>query len=274
MVNNSSTGGHGRECEGRAIDGRISSDREDSGLAALEGMTLEELAAIASKEIGDSRQLQAEAVGLARRSTVTFYRAGRALWCARKKLKGKGNRAWTRWQRDNGISITSAWQAIRLYEEAEGEEAVAGLTRTQALKKYGITKPKQVQPQQGHAGGGEAPEAVGTAPLSGSPASTEDTPPQSLDLRLASDQDGKESATAPGPELSEAGQDGEVEEPQADPTTPPATETLLIIARRLETLERDIRGGDLGDEAHALIDRAMATLLRIKGDVAPVAEAA
>ncbi|QDV37617.1 hypothetical protein [Tautonia plasticadhaerens] len=73
-------------------------------------------------------------MGLACRSTVTFYRIGRTLWCGRKKLKGKGRHAWTRWQKENGIPITSAWQAIRQYQEAEGETAVADRPRTQALR--------------------------------------------------------------------------------------------------------------------------------------------
>ena len=129
--------GEGREDEEKVIGAGNGHEREDAGLANLEGLSLEELGAMAAREIGEGRQLQAEAVGLSRRSTATFYRAGRALWGARKKLKGKGRRAWTKWQKAHGIPVTSAWQAIRLYEVAEGEEAVAGLTRTQALKKYG-----------------------------------------------------------------------------------------------------------------------------------------
>lgn len=256
-----------------ADDENIIRDREDAGLAALESLSLEQLAAIASKEIGDSRQLQAEAVGLARRSTVTFYRAGRALWCARKKLKGKGKRAWTKWQKDNGIPITSAWQAIRLYEEAEakgeGEEAIAGLTRTQALKKYGITKPKKAQPQPD-----PTPAEVGTALVPVGQAPIEAAPAESPDLREIAERNVGTTVEPTIQDMTEEGEAEEEQEPQADPTTPPATETLLIIARRLETLERDFRGGDLGDEAHALIDRAIATLLRLKGDADPVAEAA
>ncbi len=247
-----------------AGDENIIRDREDAGLSALEGLSLEELGAIAAREISEGRQLQAEAIGLSRRSTATFYQAGRTLWCARKKLKGKGRRAWTKWQKAHGIPVTSAWQAIRLYEEAEGEEAVAGLTRTQALKKYGITKPKKVQPQQ-------APVEVSKTPVAGvTVPSQEATPPESLDLRLIPVRDDEVGGTTTTEDVPETGHAIEAEEPQAAPST----EILLIIARRLEILEQDCRGGDLGDEAHALIERAIATLRRLRGDATPEAVAA
>jgi len=254
-------------------DKNVIRDREDTGLAKLEGLTLEELGVIAAREIGEGMRLQAEAVGLSRRSTAAFYRAGRTLWCARKQLKGKGKRAWTKWQKANGIPMTSAWQAIRLYEEAEGEEAVAGLTRTQALKKYGVTKPKKAQPQPAPIVGGkavaEAPEPVkvgGEAVVGG-------VTSESPDLRLAPARDGEAGGTIPGQD-ADAGLAAPPVRPQVDSTIPPAAETLLHVVRRLEILERDFQGVELGDEAHALIDQAVATLRRLKGIAGPSIEAA
>lgn len=237
----------------------IQTEREDNGLAALEGLSLEELAAIAAKEIGESRQLQVQAVGLSRRSTVTLYRAGRALWVARKQFKGKGKRSWTKWQKASGIPITSAWQAIRLYEEAESEEAVAGLTRTQALQKYRITKPKKERAKQ-------APEPVGE--------NIADAPADSPDLRVVAEGDPEGSEEPCAQDELEMEQSDEVEEPQAAPTTPPAAEILVPIVRRLEILEQDSRGRNLDGEALVLIDRAIATLRRLRGDAAPETEAA
>lgn len=280
MSDNICTSDNGREDEDGATGERPLSGREDDGLAALEGMSLDELGAIAAREIGEGTQLQAEAVGLSRRSTAAFYRAGRTLWCARKQLKGKGKRAWTRWQRANGISTTSAWQAIRLYEEAESEESVAGLTRTQALKKYNITKPKKARPQPAPIGGGDThaeggdthAEGVETAEVNGE-AVVEDVRPMSPDLSLAPVRDGEPDGTTPGQE-ADPGLAEDVKASQADPTIQPAAETLLLIVRRLEILERDVRVGELGDDAHALIDRAVATLRRLKGEPAPSTEAA
>ena len=266
-VNNSSTGGQGREHEGRAIDGGISSGREDSGLAALEGLSLEELGTLAAQEIDEARQLQAEAIGLSRRSTATLYRAGRVLWCARKKLKGKGKRAWTKWQKANGIPVTSAWQAIRLYEEAEGEEAVVGLTRTKALKMYGITKPKKDRALP-------APVEVSKAPVEGITAPAQDSTPESPDIRLVSKQGGEAGGTATVPVETKAEQTTEAQVSQDAPTTLPPAVILFHIVRRLEVLEQDNRGGDLGDEAHALIDRAIATLRRLRDESASAVEAA
>lgn len=254
-------GGEGREGEEKIIGAGNGHEREDAGLANLEGLSLEELGAMAAREIGEGRQLQAEAVGLSRRSTAAFYRAGRTLWCARKKLKGKGKRAWTKWQKAHGIPVTSAWQAIRLYEEAEGEEAVVGLTRTQALKKYGITKPKKAHTQPAPSEGGKAPEAGVAAPQG-------NVPPESPDLRLLPEGDDGVGKAAPGHDVSEVEQAEAAQEHQDAPTTLPAAEILLIVARRLEILEQDHGGGDLGDEAIVLIDRAIATLRRLRGDAA------
>lgn len=251
----------------------VSSTREESGLAALEVLSLDELGAIAAREIGEGLQLQAEAVGLSRRSTSAFYRAGRTLWCARKKLKGKGKRGWTRWQKANGIPTTSAWQAIRLYEEAEGEEAVAGLTRTQALKKYGITKPKKDRPQAVPVEGDRAVVEDAEPVKMGGVAAVGGVSPESPDLRLTPARDGEADGTAPGHD-ADAGLGGHADRPHADSTVPPAAETLLHVVRRLEILERDIQGDRLDDEARSLIDQAIVTLRRLKGDVASATEAA
>ncbi len=268
MLNDFGGGDDGRR-DDDTVGGRTSSDREDAGLAALEGLSLDELAVIAAREIGESRQLQVEAVGLARRSTATLYRAGRMLWVARKKLKGKGKRAWTRWQKANGIPVTSAWQAIRLYEMAEGEEVVAGLTRSQALHKYGITRPEKDRAKQAINVTSEPTSLVNESIGVVGESTGADRPEVStLDVQVITQESDAQSGDRPSPDESE-----DVEEPQAAPSTPPANEILIHIVRRLEILEQDSRGGDLGDEAHALINRAIATLRRLRGDDAPRIEA-
>jgi hypothetical protein len=274
----------GTICEGREVEGDQwralpNSGRDDDGLAALERLSLEDLAALAAREIGEGMQLQAEAVGLSRRSTAAFYRAGRSLWCARKKLKGESKRAWTKWQKANGIPTTSAWQAIRLYEEADSEEAVAGLTRTQALKKYGITKPRKDRPQPAPAASdgfttqaNVATEVVAPAQAGGKVAFDIASAP-SPDLRLAPERNAGHGGTT---SLSDGAEDviDRGMRPRPDPDMPPPADTLLCIVRRLEILERDLRGGELGEEAHALLDQAIATLLRMRGDSDPVTGAA
>jgi|GEM_PF-6083501 len=250
----------GNGVNGQGSDDRnLPSDREDTGLAALEGLTLEQLAAIASKEIGEARQFQAEAVGLSRRSTLTLYRAGRTLWCARKKLKGKGKRAWTKWQKSHGIPVTSAWQAIRLYEEAESEEAVAGLTRSQALQKYKITKARKKAeqvPVMGEATVASAPK-VSTA-----------------ELRLVTEQEGAVVEYSSNLDVPTTVPVEQVESTQDSSTTPPAAEILVQIVRRLEILEQDTQGIALSDEALVQIDQAIVTLRRLRGDAATETEAA
>ena len=56
-------------------------------------------------------------------------------------------------------------------------------------------------------------------------------------------------------------------EPTGDGGSPSNTEVLLFILRRLEMLERDIQGTDLGKEDRNLIDRAIEVLRRLQ-DVA------
>jgi hypothetical protein len=255
MLNDFGGGDDGRRDDDTA-GGRISSDREDSGLAALEGLSLDELAVVAAKEIGESRQLQVEAVGLARRSTATLYRAGRALWCARKRFRGKGKRSWTKWQKVNSIPITSAWQAIRLYEMAEGEKAVAGLTRSQALHKYGITRPKRDRMKE-------------ATNVTGEPTGADRPAVSTLDVQGIAQESDAQSGDPSSPDELAMEESEDEEEPQVTSSTPPATEILIYIVRRLEILEQDSRGDDLGDEAHDLIDRAIAALRRLRGDAAP-----
>ena len=72
------------------------------------------------------------------RSVESLFRAGRVLAAIRDRLKSQ--RKWTEWQNDHKVGTTSAWQAIKLFEAAGSEEAVADLTRTEALIKFGITE--------------------------------------------------------------------------------------------------------------------------------------
>jgi hypothetical protein len=253
------------------------SECENSGdLAVLEGLSLEQLAEAAARDIGESNNLQREALALSRRSAVSLYKAGMYLFAARKRLKGKGKRAWTKWQKANHIPVTTAWQAIRLYEEAGSEADLIGLTRSQALSKFGITKPRKAEARK-------PPTAEVITEPATKPAVS------AADLRLVAegevgaDDEAPAEAISPGdvPEPGEAvpttkaikNQSGP-EIPPATQATPPAVEILVHIVRRLELLERDTQGSDLGDEAHALIDRAIVTLRRLRGDAAPVTEAA
>jgi hypothetical protein len=253
-----------------------SKSEEIGDLAALEGLSLEQLAEAAARDIGESNNLQREALALSRRSAVSLYKAGMYLFVARKRLKGKGKRAWTKWQRANHIPVTSAWQAIRLYEEAGSEADLIGLTRSHALSKFGITRPRKAEARK-----------PPTAEVVAAPVPEEAVP--AAELRLVAEGDGMAVDEAPSDGVSPVDELGtgraepttKVINKQSGPDIPPVTqatpsasEILVHIVRRLEVLERDTQGGDLGNDARDLIDRAIITLRRLRGDAAPVTEAA
>jgi ubiquinone/menaquinone biosynthesis C-methylase UbiE len=54
----------------------------------------------------------------------------------------KEERRWVAWQEEHNFKRTPVHEAIKLYEEAESEEAVAGLSSTEAKCKYGIVAKK------------------------------------------------------------------------------------------------------------------------------------
>lgn len=78
---------------------------------------------------------------LARKSTIERFRAGHALSLAKAKLKGGKKGTWCRWLKDQNISRTLAWEALKLFERAGSEEAIVNLDITRAYQKYRITKP-------------------------------------------------------------------------------------------------------------------------------------
>jgi hypothetical protein len=88
--------------------------------------------------------------------TTSIFQAGRALKLAHDQFTKK--RAWGKWLKQQGIPRTSAWEAIELFEQAKTEDAVANLTRVQALKKFGIRKTRtakvraQAAPAQAESG--------------------------------------------------------------------------------------------------------------------------
>lgn len=82
---------------------------------------------------------------------VSIFQAGRALRLARDQFKKA--RAWGKWLKQQGIPRTSAWEAIELLEQAKTEDALVGLTRGQALKKFGVRRKGEVTSGGGNAAG-------------------------------------------------------------------------------------------------------------------------
>ena len=248
----------------------ISSDSEETGALDLSSLTLTDLETLFERELGRSDNFQAAADCLSRRSTVSLYRAGRVLSAIKKKLKGE--RTWTKWQKDHKVSVTSAWQAIELFKKARSEKSVAGLSRTEALKKFDITKPKPA-----------------TASKSGTTKCDQKAAPVAQPKLYAGDSQASEeqptAAAAPQgasePEILAVQPGTPDESASSQPETPDSTITpsmamdyLHRINVTLEELERDLKGVTPDDHLLSLINQAIVILRRLRGDAATDIDAA
>jgi hypothetical protein len=228
-------------------------------------LSLQELESLFDRELGDSDRLQAEADCLSRRSVESLFRAGRLLSAIRDILKPA--RQWTKWQKEHKVSVTSAWQAIALFEVAVSVDAVAGLTRSEALTKFDITKPK--------------PDPV-TNGVTTKKIDQESARRDGLSVYGGESQDAEKNDTndtgvdqfrlSEEPEAAPDDNGARQTEPPA-PTIPPL-EYLHKINVKLEELERGLAGVPREDHFIRLIDKAIATLQRLRGNVATGIDAA
>jgi len=222
---------------------------------------LDQLAHYATVGLAESGRLGTEALQLARRSTVQTFWAGCALLVAHEKLKAE--RRWVRWLKEHNIPRTSAWEAEELFKRCGSEEAIAGLTLTQAKNKYRITKTVKGQPEtvpcvssrQGH--GGRATSE------------TNEDKPSVLSLPEAHEQTGEDGYD------SAQWEDESAKPPKsADSANTASTEdtvaVLVLIVDRLEYLVPDVERLDWSKESAAkngrlVVDRGIQVFERIRG---------
>ena len=244
----------------------ISSDGEETGAQNLNGMTLPELETLFDLELGESDRLLAESDCLSRRSTVSLYSVGRVLSAIKEKLKIEGR--WTKWQKDHKVGVTSAWQAIQLFEKAFSEEAIVGLTRSEALIKFNITKSKTTPLAKGVITKKCDKKVVPNKGLKLHTFDQEDEQP-TIEHASVDQEDQSEELETPVTQSVTP-----VDAPAAQPVTPEATipsvkaqEYLHKINLKLEELERGLVGVKPDDHFLTLINQAIATLKRLRGDV-------
>jgi hypothetical protein len=187
----------------------------------------------------------------------------------------KPQRKWTQWQKDHKVSVTSAWQAIELYNTAGAEEAISGLTRTQALKKFDIDKSTAAP----------VAKCVTTKTCDRKVA-----PKNDLKLFSRHSQDEEESTIDDTP-ANQPQDSGESEIPAKEPEGPddapaqpetphsiiPLTTAMEFLHRiniKLEELERGLAGVKPDGHFVNLINTAIVTLQRLRGDVASGIDAA
>lgn len=95
---------------------------------------------------------------LAKKSTLEVFRAGHALVIVKAKVP-QGD--YMSWLRENGIKVTSAWEAATLYEKAGTEDAIEGMNLTQAKKHFGVIRPRKPKEAAEPAPEKEQPSVVG-----------------------------------------------------------------------------------------------------------------
>lgn len=108
-----------------------------------EDWSTDQLGQYAAAQIRQTDSIEASLPNLIRKSVVSYYRAGQALYFARKRLKADGE--WCAWQDTHGLPRNSMLTYIQLYERAVadgGERAISGMTLQQAKEHYGIGKAK------------------------------------------------------------------------------------------------------------------------------------
>ncbi len=255
------------------VNKNISSDGEEIGVKDLRGLTLKKLETLFRRELGDSDRLQAEADCLSRRSVESLFRAGRVMSAIRDILKPQ--RKWTQWQKDHKVGVTSAWQAIELYQTAGSEESISGLTRTEALKKFNIDKSTPAP----------VAKCVTTkkcdnkvAPKNHLKAFTGDSQDEELptpdDTLVDQPQDSGKSKI---PAREAEGPDDAPVQPETPQSIIPLTTAMEYLHRiniKLEELERGLTGVKPADHFVNLINQAIATLQRLRGDAATGIDAA
>ena len=245
----------------------FSSDGEEIGAKDLSGLTLTDLETLFTCELGESDRLLAESDCLSRRSTVSLYRAGRVLSAIKEKLKVE--RRWTKWQKDHKVGVTSAWQAIALFEATGSEAAVAELSRTEALIKFDINKPKSDPVTKGVTTKKCDKKVDLNKGLKLHTFDQEDEQPTNDHASVDQEEQSEELESPVTQSVTP------VEAPAAQPMAPEATipsvtamEYLHKINLKLEELERGLVGVKPDDHFLSLIDQAIATLQRLRGDIA------
>lgn len=106
------------------------------GKTAIAAMTVAELLRLSVAKFEEFNRFEQKA-GLA------FFRLGEILCVAKSKCNG---RIWGRLLDQYQIARTCDWESRELFSRAKTEEAIVGLSKAEALKKFKIRRPKKNSP--------------------------------------------------------------------------------------------------------------------------------
>lgn len=268
---------------------------------AKKDLSLAELMDCAYEQIDQYRSLLGQARQSRKDATLAIFRAGEWLSLARKKFKTEGRGKWTAFLKEYGIPRTTGWEAETLFQRAKTEEAIGGMTPTEAKRKFKVVKPKKkatseptvpsVKVSRATADSGDydgvsipmTPRRFGEPPSDPDrdwrQASAAPPPPKPTPEQCPTPTN-QESEGVEGGASSPSGAVG----PDTVPATAPADEqptpgeqhplltTIVQIVRRLEVLVEDIAKLDLTDEPkddiNREIDHGIATFTKLKGGIA------
>lgn len=195
--------------------------------------SLDRLSEFATEEVNNSFFAEKAAILQAHKSAVYLFRAGHALFLAREKCKGEKHGDWTKFKKKYSIADTTANDAIRLYENAKTEDALAGLGITEAKKKF-VYPPKQAV---------TSPASPVKKPPKKTAKTSSQRPTSAVTQETNSPLSQGNGTTAPNPDSAPSG-DGEIasasapEEPEVSFTTA-LIEELEEIAQRLAEIAQD-----------------------------------
>ncbi|HEY7328057.1 MAG TPA: hypothetical protein VH592_10475 [Gemmataceae bacterium] len=206
--------------------------------------SLERLASYAKDEVTCSFHAEQEAVLQAHKSAVHLFRAGHALALARAKCKGEQHGDWKKFKKKHALADTTANDAIRLYENAKTEDALAGLGITEAKVKFGVTRPRNVKtppppksPPQAGAGPG-ADSQPGNAEGATDKNNAESAVTKESGRSAPSGSDGAGTSE----KADKGGAPGDGETDSADEQADTLAKELEEIAQRLSEINQDTFG--------------------------------
>lgn len=268
---------------------------------AKKDLSLAELMDCAYEQIDQYRSLLGQARQSRQDATLAIFRAGEWLSLARKKFKAEGRGKWTAFLKEYGIPRTTGWEAETLFQRAKTEEAVNGMTPTEAKRKFEVVKPKKkttseptvpsVKSSRVTAGSGNdsgtsmpmTPRRPGEPPFDPdrdwrqadvTPPRPKPTP-ERVPVQAAQESDVVEGTASVASGAAE--RDVEPAATAADqPPTPGEKESLLTtivqMVRRLDLLVEDLAKFDLAeepkDDIHREIDHGIAMFTKLKGEIA------
>ena len=102
---------------------------------------LANLLARAADLLKKAEAMVARALGMLRRTAIDTFRGGALLHEAQGILKSE--KRYRAWLKKFGIKVTSAWEAVELFRRAKTEDAIQGMTITEAKRKFGIWKKRK-----------------------------------------------------------------------------------------------------------------------------------